>query len=118
MLKLARGPSTESTLDLLAEAGEFFSRSPREGTGAKPPGGAVGRGQMVDRQAALPGCRERDGRSKFGFSPFVRHAEVDGAYRVTTPRRYPPASIAASCRSSPTRITLAPAAEAWASRRS
>jgi hypothetical protein len=49
VLKLACGPSTESTLDLLAEAVELLSRGSGKGTGAKPPGGAVGGDQMVDR---------------------------------------------------------------------
>ena len=48
------GPSTESTLDLLAEASELLSRSSRKGTGTKPTGGAVDRGQTLDRQPTLP----------------------------------------------------------------
>jgi hypothetical protein len=76
MLKLARGPSTESTLDLLAEVGELLSRLPCKGAGTKPTGGAVGRGQTFDRQPALPCGRERDGGSQFGLGPLVRHADV------------------------------------------
>ena len=76
MLKLARGPSTESTLDLLAEASELLSRGSCKGAGTEPTGGAVDSGQPFDRQAALPGGRERDGGSKFGLGPLVRHREV------------------------------------------
>ena len=81
MLELTRGPSTESTLDPLAEAGELLGCGGRQGTGAKPTGGAVDGGQPLDRQPALPGGRQRDGGSKFGLGPLVRHAEIAEAVK-------------------------------------
>jgi hypothetical protein len=76
VLKLARGASTESTLDPLAEASQLLGRGGRQGTGPEPTAGAVDGGQQFDRQAALPCRRERDGGSKLGLGPLVRHRKV------------------------------------------